>query len=80
MSPIRLITSMISDPFGQHKVLLPINHNHNKICDISSFFKIKTQAIMIPPKCIENTFKSVQSTFDRKMHSKQRLHKFSQEG
>ena len=30
--------------------------------------------------CIENTFKAVQSTFDLKMHSKQRLHKFSQEG
>ena len=33
-SPIRLITSMITDRIGRHEVLLPINHNFNKICDI----------------------------------------------
>ena len=43
---------------------------------------LKTQGhpTWFPPKCIENTFKAVQSTFDLKMHSKQRLHKFSQKG
>ena len=33
-SPICLITSMITDRIGRHEVLLPINHNFNKICDI----------------------------------------------
>ena len=38
-SPICLIMSMITDRIGQHEVLLPINHNFNKICDIlASFF------------------------------------------
>ena len=38
-SPICLITSMITDRIGRHEVLLPINHNFNKICDIlGSFF------------------------------------------
>ena len=41
-SPIFLITSMITDRIGRHEVLLPINHNFNKICDIlGSFFKSK---------------------------------------
>ena len=31
-SPICLITSMITDRIGRHEVLLPINHNFNKIC------------------------------------------------
>ena len=30
-SPICLITSMITDRIGGHKVLLPINHKYNKI-------------------------------------------------
>ena len=30
-SPICLITSMITDTIGRHKVLLPINHKYNKI-------------------------------------------------
>ena len=30
-SPICLIKSMITDRIGQHEVLLPINHNFNKI-------------------------------------------------
>ena len=43
-SPICLITSMITDRIGQHEVLLPINHNFNKICDISgSFFNQNTR-------------------------------------
>ena len=25
---------MITDRIGQHKVLLPVNHNYNQICDI----------------------------------------------
>ena len=37
-SPISLITSMITDRIGWHEVLLPINHNYNKICDILGFF------------------------------------------
>ena len=32
-SPICLITSMITDRIGRHKILLPINHNLNKICE-----------------------------------------------
>ena len=37
-SPICLITSMITDRIGWHEVLLPINHNFNKICDIIGYF------------------------------------------
>ena len=37
-SPICLITSMITDRIGWHEVLLPINHNFNKICYIRLFF------------------------------------------
>ena len=44
------------------------------------FSKLRGTQWWFPPKCIENTFKAFQSTFDLKMHSKQRLHKFSQEG
>ena len=33
-SPICLITSMITDRIGRHEVLLQIDHNFNKICDI----------------------------------------------
>ena len=29
---------MITDRIGRHEVLLPINHNFNKICDIISYF------------------------------------------
>ena len=45
-SPICLITSMITDQIGRQKVLLPINHNYNNICDsLIRLFKIKTQEI-----------------------------------
>ena len=45
-SPICLITSMITNRIGRHKVLLPVNHNLNKICDIyKALFKIKTKQI-----------------------------------
>ena len=37
-NPICLITSMITDRIGRHEVLLPINHNFNKICDITGYF------------------------------------------
>ena len=37
-SPICLIKSMITDRIGRHEVLLPINHNFNKICDIIGYF------------------------------------------
>ena len=37
-SPICLITSMITDRIGRHEVLLLINHNFNKICDIIGYF------------------------------------------
>ena len=44
-SPICIITSMITDQIGRHEVLLPINHNFNKICDIIGYSLIKTQEI-----------------------------------
>ena len=37
-SPICLITSMITDWIGRHEVLLPINYNFNKICDMIGYF------------------------------------------
>ena len=37
-SPICLITSMITDRIGRHEVLLPINHNFNKIFDTIGYF------------------------------------------
>ena len=37
-NPICLITNMITDRIGRHEVLLPINHNTNKICDIIRYF------------------------------------------
>ena len=43
-SPICLITSMITDRIGRHEVLLLINHNFNKNCDIlGSFFNQNTR-------------------------------------
>ena len=36
---------MITDQTGQHNVLLPINHNYDKICDILGFFNLKTPEI-----------------------------------
>ena len=30
-----------SDPIRRHEILLPINHNYNKFCDILGFFKSK---------------------------------------
>ena len=43
-SPICLITSMITDRIGQHEVLLPINHNFNKILwSIRLFFNQNTR-------------------------------------
>ena len=47
-SPICLIMSTIIDWIGWHKVLSPINHNDNKICDILVvfFFLIKTKEIL----------------------------------
>ena len=32
-----------TDRIRRHEVLLPINHNYNKICDILDFFLIKTR-------------------------------------
>ena len=41
---ICLITSMITDRIGQHEVLLPINHNFNKILwSIRLFFNQNTR-------------------------------------
>ena len=37
-SPICLITSMVTDRIGRHEVLLPINHNFNKLCNIIGYF------------------------------------------
>ena len=37
---------MITDRIGRHEVLLPINHNFNKICDIlGSFFNQNTRKL-----------------------------------
>ena len=36
---------MITDRIGRNEVLLPINHNCNKICDGLALLKIKTQEI-----------------------------------
>ena len=36
-SPICLIKSMITDRIGRHEVLLPINHNFNKIGNIIGY-------------------------------------------
>ena len=33
-----LITNMITDRVERHEVLLPINHNFNRICDIVGSF------------------------------------------
>ena len=30
--------SMITDRIGRHDILLPINHNFNKICNIAGYF------------------------------------------
>ena len=38
INKICLITSMITDRIGRHEVLLPINHDSNKICDIIGYF------------------------------------------
>ena len=38
LSGVQFITSMITDRIGRHEVLLPINHNFNKICDIIGYF------------------------------------------
>ena len=40
-SPICLITSMITARIGRHEVLVPVNHNYDKICDILGFLKLK---------------------------------------
>ena len=37
-SSICLVMSMITDRIEWHKVLLPINHNYNKICDTLGYF------------------------------------------
>ena len=36
---------MITDRIGRNEVLLPINHNYNKICVVLALLKIKTQDI-----------------------------------
>ena len=49
-SPIRscLVTSMITNRIERHEVLLLINHNFNKICDIvSSFLNQNTRNLPI---------------------------------
>ena len=40
-SAICLITSTITNRIGRHEVVLPINHNYNKIYYISGFVLIK---------------------------------------
>ena len=36
---------MITGRIGRNEVLLPINHNHNKFCDVLALLKIKTHAV-----------------------------------
>ena len=36
---------MITDRIERHEVLLPKNHNYDKICDVLALLKIKTQEI-----------------------------------
>ena len=63
---------MIAEPIGRREVLLPINHNYNKICDILGFFKVKTQEILRvffllalkikkPFKCAREMARTIQS-------------------
>ena len=40
------MTSMITDQIWRYEVPLPINQNYIKICDIFSFFKIKTEVFL----------------------------------
>ena len=37
-SPIRSVIIRVIYKIGRHEVLLPINHNFNKICDIIGYF------------------------------------------
>ena len=50
--PICLITSMITDRIGPNEVLLQINHNYNKICDVLALLKIKTQKKFLEFSCL----------------------------
>ena len=50
-----LITSMITDRIGRHKVLLPINHNYNKGCYVLSYFKIKHKIFRECLPAVKNT-------------------------
>ena len=53
-SPICLISSMVTDRIGWHEVLLPIDHDFNKICDIvGSFFNQNTRNPKIFFACSE---------------------------
>ena len=36
---------MITDRIGLNEVLLPINHNYNKFCDVLALLKTKAQEI-----------------------------------
>ena len=36
---------MITYRIGGHEVLLPINHNYNKICDILGFLKLRQKKL-----------------------------------
>ena len=54
------MTSMITNRVRQHEVLLPINQNYVKICDIFSFFKIKTQDFFIPRILASSEKKKIQ--------------------
>ena len=47
-SPICLIMSMITERIGRHEVLLPINHNFKKICDIYKPLSLNQDSQEIP--------------------------------
>ena len=53
-SAICQITSMNTDRIGRHEVLLSINHNYNKICDILGVLNQNTRNSEI---CFSNSEK-----------------------
>ena len=59
----RRSSTMILDRIGRQEVLLPINHNYNKIGDILVFFVIKTQetATVVFASSESKPFKSAHS-------------------
>ena len=62
-SPICLITSMITNRIGRHKVLLSSHHNFNKNCDILGYFL--NQNTRNSKFCFASSEKKKNKTFKR---------------